>query len=155
MAPILIFSLHVIYVFEQLRRYFVMSGAMLGLKTIDQSEHFIAVGICNCKVGNRGISRIGTENGLVSIPSARSEPMAVKYSLSLLAIVVILFTWPPSKKNVFGYTDFDFNLLMMFSTYPKCFLCPIYIFQTDEHSTPFLPVLYFCSEYHYILWDYV
>ena len=53
-------------IFEQLRRYFVMSGAMLGLKTVDQSEHFIAVGICKCKVGNRGISKIGTENVLAA-----------------------------------------------------------------------------------------
>ena len=39
---------------------------MLEFKIVDQSEHIVAVGVCKCKVGNRSISKIITENGLAA-----------------------------------------------------------------------------------------
>ena len=132
-----------IYIFEQLGRYFILSRAMLGLKIITQSEHIVALGVLESKFGDRGISKTGTISGLVACANCISQVWAdgSKMLLEFISNCRDIRYLTSTKKNVFGYIDFD--------------LYCIYIFQTVAHSTTLLPILHSSSEYPCIHWDYV
>ena len=64
----------------------------------------------------------------MSIALARLEATEVKHSLNLFAIEVIFVSWCPSIRNIFGWTDLDFNLLKIFFNVSHVFLIS-HIFQ--------------------------